>query len=83
MDLGGTRVQSLRGAGAVLPVWGAGYGPKALDLIGRAADGFILQLADPYLVEWTIKARARGGGGGRPGPGVDHDVRGRPGLRRR
>jgi probable F420-dependent oxidoreductase len=41
--------------GAELPVWMAGYGPKALDLVGRAADGFILQLADPYLVEWTIK----------------------------
>ena len=56
VDLGGTRVQiPWVPAGAVLPVWGAGYGPKALDLIGRAADGFILQLADPYLVEWTIK----------------------------
>ena len=33
----------------------AGYGPKALDLVGRCADGFILQLADPYLVEWTVK----------------------------
>jgi probable F420-dependent oxidoreductase len=42
--------------GASLPVWMAGYGPKALDLVGRAADGFILQLADPYLVEWTIKS---------------------------
>jgi probable F420-dependent oxidoreductase len=41
--------------GAKLPVWMAGYGPKALDLVGRAADGFILQLADPYLVEWTVK----------------------------
>jgi probable F420-dependent oxidoreductase len=41
--------------GTKLPVWMAGYGPKALDLVGRAADGFILQLADPYLVEWTVK----------------------------
>jgi len=56
VDLGGTRVQiPWVPAGAALPVWGAGYGPKALDLIGRAADGFILQLADPYLVEWTVK----------------------------
>ena len=56
VDLGGTQVQiPWVPAGAALPVWGAGYGPKALDLIGRAADGFILQLADPYLVEWTIK----------------------------
>jgi len=42
--------------GAALPVWVAGYGPKALELTGRCADGFILQLADPYLVEWTIKS---------------------------
>jgi len=38
-----------------LPMWGAGYGPKALTLVGRKCDGFILQLADPYLVEWTTK----------------------------
>jgi probable F420-dependent oxidoreductase len=56
VDLNGTRVQiPWVPAGAALPVWMAGYGPKALDLVGRAADGFILQLADPYLVEWTIK----------------------------
>jgi probable F420-dependent oxidoreductase len=41
--------------GRDLPMWGAGYGPKALTLIGRECDGFILQLADPYLVEWTVK----------------------------
>ncbi|MEV0276592.1 TIGR03842 family LLM class F420-dependent oxidoreductase [Streptomyces sp. NPDC050610] len=39
-----------------LPVWMAAYGPKALALAGREADGFILQLADPYLTEWMIKA---------------------------
>ncbi|MGB9113104.1 MAG: TIGR03842 family LLM class F420-dependent oxidoreductase [Acidimicrobiales bacterium] len=38
-----------------LEVWMAAYGPKALDLAGRAADGLILQLADPYLVEWSIR----------------------------
>jgi probable F420-dependent oxidoreductase len=38
-----------------LPIWLAGYGPKALTLTGSKADGFILQLADPYLVEWTSK----------------------------
>ena len=32
------------------------YGPKALNLTGQAADGFILQLADPYLTEWMVKA---------------------------
>jgi probable F420-dependent oxidoreductase len=56
VDLDGTPVQiPWVPGGASLPVWMAGYGPKALDLVGRAADGFILQLADPYLVEWTIK----------------------------
>ena len=42
--------------GAKLPVWMAAYGPKALELTGRQADGFILQLADPYLTEWMVKA---------------------------
>jgi probable F420-dependent oxidoreductase len=39
-----------------LPVWMAAYGPKALALAGRQADGFILQLADPFLTEWMVKA---------------------------
>ena len=38
-----------------LDVWMAGYGPKALNLIGRKADGFILQLADPVILEWTVQ----------------------------
>ncbi len=37
-----------------LPIWMAAYGPKALALCGRKADGFILQLADPQVAEWTI-----------------------------
>ncbi|MEU1116354.1 MULTISPECIES: TIGR03842 family LLM class F420-dependent oxidoreductase [unclassified Streptomyces] len=39
-----------------LPVWMAAYGPKALALAGQRADGFILQLADPYLTQWMVKA---------------------------
>lgn len=39
-----------------LPVWMAAYGPKALALAGQQADGFILQLADPFLTEWMIHA---------------------------
>ncbi|HWM22387.1 MAG TPA: TIGR03842 family LLM class F420-dependent oxidoreductase [Ilumatobacteraceae bacterium] len=39
-----------------LEVWGAGYGPKALKLIGETCDGFILQLADVQIAEWTISA---------------------------
>ncbi len=48
-----------------LDVWMAGYGPKALDLVGRKAGGFILQLADPVILEWTVKRvhyAARGAG---------------------
>ncbi len=39
-----------------LEVWVAGYGPRALALAGEVGDGFILQLADPQIVAWTIKA---------------------------
>ena len=39
-----------------IPMWGAGYGPRALDCIGRHADGFVLQLADPQILEWTRAA---------------------------
>jgi probable F420-dependent oxidoreductase len=48
-----------------LPVWGAGYGPRALRVIGERADGFILQVADPDIARWTIesvRAGARGAG---------------------
>ena len=39
-----------------LEVWGAGYGPKALKMIGETCDGFILQLADLSIAEWMINA---------------------------
>ena len=56
VDYRGTPLQfPWAGEGWDLPIWVAGYGPKALGLVGRKGDGFILQLADPYLVEWTIK----------------------------
>ncbi len=37
-----------------LPVWIAGYGPKALRLTGAIADGVILQLADPHIIKWCM-----------------------------
>ena len=37
-------------------MWVAAYGPKALALTGEVGDGFILQLADPAITEWTIGA---------------------------
>jgi probable F420-dependent oxidoreductase len=42
--------------GSRLPIWMAAYGPKALALAGEVADGFILQLADPAIAEWSIAA---------------------------
>ncbi|MCU1374855.1 MAG: Phthiodiolone/phenolphthiodiolone dimycocerosates ketoreductase [Actinomycetia bacterium] len=46
-------------------VWMAGYGPKALELCGQVADGFILQLADIDVTAWMVEhvrsAAARAG----------------------
>jgi probable F420-dependent oxidoreductase len=39
-----------------LELWVAAYGPKALQLTGEVADGFVLQLADPDITAWTIKS---------------------------
>jgi probable F420-dependent oxidoreductase len=44
------------GGGSDLPVWMAAYGPKALASTGANYDGFILQLADPQILEWTAGA---------------------------
>src|SRR5262249_21723550 len=41
-----------------IPLYVAGYGPKALAVAGRVSDGVIIQLADPVIVEW-IMATAR------------------------
>ena len=50
-----------------LPVWVAGYGPMALAMTGRIADGVILQLADPDLVAWFVgQIRAAEVAAGRP-----------------
>lgn len=53
-----------------LEVWMAAYGPKALELAGSQADGVILQLGDPYLVEWSARlAREARSDAGRPAEG--------------
>jgi probable F420-dependent oxidoreductase len=41
-------------AGRRLPVWIAGYGPVALKLTGRIADGAMLQIGDPDLIRWFV-----------------------------
>ncbi len=50
-----------------LPVWVAGYGPMALAMTGRVADGVILQLADPDLIRWLVgQVRVAEEAAGRP-----------------
>jgi probable F420-dependent oxidoreductase len=52
-------------SGYRLPVWIAGYGPVALKLTGRIADGAMLQIGDPDLVRWfvsQVRASAREAG---------------------
>ena len=54
-----------------LPVWVAGYGPMALAMTGRVADGLILQLADPDLIRWFVsQVRAAEAAAGRPAGSV-------------
>ena len=55
----GTRQQIPWTKGSDLKVLMAAYGPKALRLCGRETDGFILQLADPAIAQWTIAAVRR------------------------
>ena len=37
-----------------IPLWVAGYGPKALAAAGRVSDGVIIQLADPEIISWIM-----------------------------
>ena len=54
-----------------LPVWVAGYGPMALAMTGRIADGVILQLADPDLIRWFVgQVRDAEAAAGRPAGSV-------------
>jgi probable F420-dependent oxidoreductase len=53
VDYDGTPIR-LKWASGTLPVWVAAYGPKALRCAGRVADGLIMQLADPYIVDWSL-----------------------------
>jgi len=54
VDQDGTDLQFSWTRGDKLPVWIAGYGPKALEVTARVADGVILQLAEPDLIRWFV-----------------------------
>jgi probable F420-dependent oxidoreductase len=56
VTLRGQELQFAWAPGSRLDVWVAAYGPKALALTGEVGDGYILQLADPDIAAWMIKA---------------------------
>jgi probable F420-dependent oxidoreductase len=37
-----------------IPMYVAGYGPRALGVAGRVGDGVIIQLADPQIIQWIM-----------------------------
>ncbi len=54
-----------------IPVWVAGYGPRALGVAGRQGDGVVIQLADPDIIDWIMgQAGAAAEKGGR----APHDL---------
>ena len=55
VDVDGIAVQLKWSQGHRLPVWVAAYGPQALRCAGRVADGLIMQLADPFIIEWALR----------------------------
>lgn len=55
VDYKGSQIRFPWAAESRTEVWVAAYGPKALQLTGEVADGFILQLADPDIARWTIE----------------------------
>jgi alkanesulfonate monooxygenase SsuD/methylene tetrahydromethanopterin reductase-like flavin-dependent oxidoreductase (luciferase family) len=67
-----------------VPMWIAGYGPKALAVAGRVGDGVIIQLADPVIIKWIMDTARRSARGGRPRPerAEVHRRRAEPHLRR-
>ncbi|PFG33595.1 TIGR03842 family LLM class F420-dependent oxidoreductase [Sanguibacter antarcticus] len=56
VEVNGSTLQFPWSKGSELEMWVAAYGPLALKLTGEVGDGFILQLADPDIAAWMIKA---------------------------
>ena len=56
VDYKGSQLRFPWSIGSTLELWVAAYGPKALALTGEIGDGYILQLADLSIAEWTIGA---------------------------
>ena len=83
VDYKGSELRFPWAAASELEVWVAAYGPKALQLTGEVGDGFILQLADLSIAEWTIGAVREAASRRRPRSRRHHDLRRRAGVRHR
>jgi probable F420-dependent oxidoreductase len=59
MTIDGVEVE-LDWARATVPIYVAGYGPRALALAGKVADGVVFQVADPHFIEWGMRFVRRG-----------------------
>ena len=53
-----------------VPVLLAAYGPRVLELAGAEADGLILQLASPSVIEWAVGHARRGAATAGTSPGA-------------
>src|SRR4051812_49954430 len=62
-----------------IPMWVAGYGPKALAVAGRVGDGVIIQLADPEIISWIMDTARRAAEEAGGGAGGAQGIRGGPG----
>ena len=70
-EINGTAIR-LPWATRAVPVFLAAYGPRVLELAGAEADGLILQLASPSVVEWAVGCVRRGAErAGRPRDGFE------------
>jgi probable F420-dependent oxidoreductase len=69
VEFEGTELQLPWAGNWTMPVWVAGYGPMAIAMTGRVADGLILQLADVDLIRWFVSQLrdAEGAAGRTPG----------------
>jgi probable F420-dependent oxidoreductase len=69
VEFEGTELQLPWAGNWTMPVWVAGYGPMAIAMTGRVADGLILQLADVDLIRWFVSQLrdAEGAAGRAPG----------------
>jgi probable F420-dependent oxidoreductase len=54
MTIEGVEVE-MEWADAQVPIYIAGYGPRALTLAGKVGDGVVFQVADPFFIEWGMR----------------------------